>query len=213
MTFPMMPNPTIFRPIPTVTFLGGTEGGFAGFGGAITMASGPRQDRFLMLTIAFTGTATASCTIDGVSVPVWYPQYDGTINSVDGSQAGYAVARVPTGTTVPFTFSGAGQTAVYEILGLESVIPYDGERVNGTPSASGSITMQEGGMIFANLYSSNDNYSFTWSSPMIRTVNNTSYGTSRGASAAYRANTPSGDYTVSASMGSGTIYLGAAVFR
>jgi len=44
-------------------------------------------------------------------------------------------------------------------------------------------------------------------------VNNTSLGNSRGASMAYRQNTTGGAYSVSASMASGTIYMGAIVLR
>jgi hypothetical protein len=100
----------------------------------------------------------------------------------------------------------------YTVTGLEDLVPHSGVNDSGNP-ATGSLVMSEGGVIIANLYASNDNNSFTWSSGMIRTVNNTSLGPSRGASSAYRANTPSGAYTVSCSMGSGTMYMGAIVLR
>ena len=73
--------------------------------------------------------------------------------------------------------------------------------------------MIENGIVFASLWSDNDNNSFTWSSPLIRTVNDTSLGASRGASMAYRSDTPSGAYTVSVSMAIGNMYMGAIVLR
>jgi hypothetical protein len=208
MSFPLMPNPASFRPTPTVTFLTANEGGF---GTSVSMGADD-PERYLMLTIAYTGTNTSTCSIEGVSTPVWYPQSDGTINNTSGGTTAYAVARVPTGSTVSFSFSGNGQTALYKIIGLESTIPTAGCRDSGNP-ASDTIIMQENGIIFANGYADNDNNGFTWSSPMIRTVNNTSYGASRGATAAYYPNTPSGSYRVSVSMGIGSINMGAAVFR
>jgi hypothetical protein len=100
----------------------------------------------------------------------------------------------------------------YTIIGLEDLVPHSGVNDAGNPS-SGSLIMEDGGVIIANLYASNDNNSFTWGSGMVRTVNNTSLGPSRGASSAYRANTPRGAYTLSCSMGSGTMYMGGIVLR
>jgi hypothetical protein len=214
MSFPLMP---IFSPsgsIPSVTFCG------AATGIPTTMGNlgADHPDRYLVITRASGGTSTVSLTIsiNGVAQTVWYPQSDGTVASGATGFTQFVVVKVPTGTSVTVAASGTastgGETAWYTVIGLDRAYPIDGNIKVGNP-ATCSVTMEQDGIVFGALWADNDNNSFTWSSPMIRTVNNTSLGNSRGASMAYRQNTTGGAYSVSASMASGTIYMGAVVLR
>jgi hypothetical protein len=209
MSFPVMP---VYQPtsdVPTVAFCGY----YFGQPTTLTNLGANNPNRVVVLAISSGGLTTGTVSIGGVSQTVWHPQADGTVLSSGSSYTQFIVTRVPTGTSVSCSMSMGTICMWYTITGLQDLVPHSGTQdASGTPSG-GVVVMEEGSAIIANLYASNDNNSFTWTSPMIRTVNDTSVGPSRGASSAYRENTPAGAYSVSCAMGSGTMYMGAIVLR
>jgi hypothetical protein len=212
MTFPLMPLVQSALPTPVVTFCGSADN----FPTSMTSLGADDPNRFLVITRS-SGSSTSdaiTCTVGGVSQTVWYPQSSGAVTANTTGYAQFVIVSVPTGTSVATSATGntGGKTAWYTVTGLAGSIPFNG-RINAGNPASGSVTMIENGIVFASLWSDNDNNSFTWSSPLIRTVNDTSLGASRGASMAYRSDTPSGAYTVSVSMAIGNMYMGAIVLR
>ena len=209
MTFPVMP---VYQPtsnVPSVAYCGY----YFGQPTSLTNLGANNPDRVVVLAISSGGLTTGTVSIGGVSQTVWHPQAGGTVTSSGTSYTQFVIARVPTGTSVSCSMSMGTVCMWYTITGLQDLVPHSGTHdASGTPSG-GVVTMVDGSAIIANLYASNDNNSFTWSSPMIRTVNDTSLGPSRGASSAYREGTPAGLYNVNCSMGSGTMYMGAIVLR
>lgn len=208
MTFPLMPIAHTTSDAPTVAY----DAYYFGRPTSLTNLGADHPDRVVVLAISSGGPTSGTVSIGGVSQTVWYPQSNGTVLSSGTSVTQFVVARVPTGTSVSCSMSMGTVCMWYSVIGLQDLIPHYGVDNTGNP-ANGTIIMEEGGVIIANLYASNDNYSFTWSSPMIRTVNDTSLGPSRGASSAYRANAPGGSYSLSVSMGVGTMYMGAIALR
>jgi hypothetical protein len=209
MSLPIMPMSNPISTAPTVAFCND----YFGTPSTLTNLGADNPNRVVVLCASSGSIGTNTISIGGVSQTVYYPQANGTVLTTgSGSYTQFAIARVPTGLTVSASIANGTTCMWYTITGLNDLVPRSGTNDSGNP-ASGVVVMEEGSAIIANLYASNDNNSFTWSSGMIRTVNNTSLGPSRGASSAYRANTPAGSYTLTCSMGSGTMYMGALVLR
>lgn len=208
MTFPLMPVVTSVSSAPVAAY----SDYYFGRPTTLTSLGADNPDRVVVLAISSGSLTSGTVSIGGVSQTVYYPQSSGTVLTSGTSYTQFVVARVPTGTSVSASISMGSVCMWYTITGLDSIIPFAGISAAGNP-ASGSVTMQENSVIIANLYADNDNNSFTWSSPMVRTVNDTSLGPSRGASSAFRQNTTSGAYTVSVSYGSGSLYMGAIILR
>ena len=207
MTLPLMHTVNVVRKQPVVTFISAADGD-----GPFTLTeANPRPDRWIVFMVA--GTTTASYTMTGC-----------TFNGIPASSivtignTSFALACVPTGTsiTVTPTYSTApgGKLAVYSVVGeLESPVFSSPDYATAAGTVYNTVTMIDRGIVFSALWSTNDNNAFTWSSPMVRTVNDTSLGTSRGASMAYRENTPNGLYTLSCSVGAGTMRMASVVLR
>jgi len=209
MSLPLMPmsNPISTAPVAAYSDY------YFGRPATLTNLGADNPNRVVVLAASSGGLGTNTISIGGVSQTVWHPQAGGAVLSSGTSYTQFAIARVPTGTSVSASIANGTVCMWYTIIGLNDLVPRSGTQdASGTPSG-GVVIMEEGSAIIANLYASNDNNSFTWTSPMIRTVNDTSLGPSRGASSAYRQNTPAGAYTLTCAMGSGTMYMGAIVLR
>lgn len=204
MTFPLMPNPTTFAPNPTVTYLTANSGN----ADVVSATSTAAADRFIVFVSSASATAVmSSCSINGVAAQV-----------ANSGNATFACAYVPTGTTVTATptFSSGGTTgssgmsALYAVYGLESPIWRSVTFDSGAP-ASASITIPQGGLIFAPVWLNNDNQTpvFTNATLDFETDNGNSFGLATG----HRDASNAGTYTVSVSVGSGTLYMGLGCLR
>ena len=204
MTFPLMPNPTTFLPNPTVTYL--TANG--GNADVVSATSTAAANRFIVFVSSASAPAVmSSCSINGVAAEV-----------ANSGNATFACAYVPTGTTVTATptFSSGGTTgssgmsALYAVYGLESPIWRSVAFDSGAP-ASDSITIPQGGLIFAPVWLNNDNQTpvFTGATLDFESDNGNSYGLAVG----HRNASDAGTYTVSVSVGSGTLYMGLGCLR
>lgn len=203
MTFPLMPNPTTFAPNPTVTYL--TAGGSGNLSRSAT--STEAANRFIVFAASGSTTSVlSSCLINGVAAQL-----------ANSGNSSFACAFVPTGTTVTAvpTFSSgstgsSSMSALYAVYGLESPIWRSVTFGSGNP-ASASITIPQGGLIFAPVWLNNDNQApvFTNATLDFETNNGNSFGLATG----HRDASDAGTYTVSVSVGSGTLYMGLGCLR
>jgi len=204
MTFPLMPNPTTFAPNPTVTYL--TAGGSANLSRSAT--STEAADRYIVFIASGSTTSVlSSCSINGVSSQI-----------ANSGNASFACAFVPTGTTVTAvpTFSSgstgsSSMSALYAVYGLESPIWRSVTFGSGPLSASASITIPQGGLIFAPVWLNNDNQNPVFTGVTLDFEGNN--GNSFGLATGHRDASDAGTYTVSVSIGSGTLYMGLGCLR
>lgn len=203
MTFPLMPNPTTFAPDPTVTYL--IAGGSANLSRSAT--STESADRYIVfISSGSTTSVLSSCLINGVAAEL-----------ANSGNASFACAYVPTGTTVTAvpTFSSgstgsSSMAALYAVYGLESPTWRSVTFGSGNP-ASANITIPQSGLIFAPVWLNNDNQSpvFTNATLDFETNNGNSFGLATG----HRDASDAGTYTVSVSVGAGTLYMGLGCLR
>jgi len=203
MTFPLMPNPTTFAPNPTVTYL--AAGGSANLSRSAT--STEAADRYIVFIASGSTTSVlSSCSINGVSSQI-----------ANSGNSSFACAYVPTGTTVTAvpTFSSgstgsSSMSALYAVYGLESPIWRSVTFGSGNP-ASASITIPQGGLIFAPVWLNNDNQNPVFTGVTLDFEGNN--GNSFGLATGHRDASDAGTYTVSVSVGSGTLYMGLGCLR
>ena len=199
-----MPNPTTFAPNPTVTYL--TAGGSANLSRSAT--STEAADRYIVFIASGSTTSVlSSCSINGVSSQI-----------ANSGNASFACAFVPTGTTVTAvpTFSSgstgsSSMSALYAVYGLESPIWRSVTFGSGPLSASASITIPQGGLIFAPVWLNNDNQNPVFTGVTLDFEGNN--GNSFGLATGHRDASDAGTYTVSVSIGSGTLYMGLGCLR
>jgi hypothetical protein len=198
-----MPNPTTFSPIPTVTYL--TAGGSANLSRSAT--STEAGNRYIVFAASGSTTSVlSSCLINGVAAEL-----------ANSGNASFACAYVPTGTTVTAvpTFSSgstgsSSMSALYAVYGLESPTWRSVTFDSGAP-ASASITIPQDGLIFAPVWLNNDNQTpvFTGVTLDFESDNGNSFGLATG----HRDASDAGTYTVSVSVGAGTLYMGLGCLR
>lgn len=199
-----MPNPTPFAPVPTVTYL--TAGGSANLSRSAT--STEAADRYIVFIASGSTTSVlSSCLINGVATEL-----------ANSGNASFACAYVPTGTTVTAvpTFSSgstgsSSMAALYAVYGLESPIWRSATFGSGPLSASASITIPQGGLIFAPVWLNNDNQTPAFTNATLDFEGNN--GNSFGLATGHRDASDAGTYTVSVSVGSGTLYMGLGCLR
>jgi hypothetical protein len=204
MSFPLMPNPTPFAPVPTVTYL--TAGGSANLSKSAT--STEAENRYIVFAASGSTTSVlSSCLINGVAAEL-----------ANSGNASFACAYVPTGTTVTAvpTFSSgstgsSSMAALYAVYGLESPIWRSVTFGSGPLSASASITIPQDGLIFAPVWLNNDNQAPVFTNATLDFEGNN--GNSFGLATGHRDASDAGTYTVSVSVGSGTLYMGLGCLR
>ena len=204
MSFPLMPNTTTFARDPTVTYL--TAGGSANLSKSAT--STEAADRYIVFIASGSTTSVlSSCLINGVAAEL-----------ANSGNASFACAFVPTGTTVTAvpTFSSgstgsSSMAALYAVYGLESPIWRSATFSSGATSTSASISIPQGGLIFVPVWLNNDgqNPVFTNATRDFESDNGNSFGLATG----HRDASAGGAYTVSVSVGVGTLYMGLGCLR
>jgi hypothetical protein len=102
-------------------------------------------------------------------------------------------------------------SALYAVYGLESPIWRSVTFGSGPLSASASITIPQGGLIFAPVWLNNDNQNPVFTGVTLDFEGNN--GNSFGLATGHRDASDAGTYTVSVSIGSGTLYMGLGCLR
>lgn len=203
---------------PTVEYVTTTPGNN---GGTVTVPSPTEADRYIIYVTArsATGVSLTSCTMNGIAAEV-----------ASSGVSSFACAKVPTGTSIVIstTYAAGGGTGssycgfVYVAYGLESPIWRAVNYNIGNP-ASATVTVPEGGLVFAPAWIDNDGQSpaFTENSGQgivrdIETDNGNSFGL---ASAHVNALTTTGGddnlnvtCQITTANGSGC-YMGLGVLR